>query len=255
MGLERFSLEDSVALVTGASRGIGEAVAVELAECGAAVVAVARSEDALAETVDRIHDDGGEAIAAVADVTDRETIRAAFDRGESAFGPVDVLVNNAGTNPFFGDARGLDVDTWERILAVNATAAFECTQEFARRVDDRDGTGAVVNVASIGGVLGLPRQAPYTASKHAMVGLTRTLAADWAPEIRVNAVAPGYVKTAFTEGVREHEGIRESILAEIPQDRFAEPEEVAGAVVYLASDAATYVTGEVHLVDGGYAAT
>lgn len=253
MGLERFSLEGSVAVVTGGSRGIGEAIAVEMAEAGATVVPVARSADDLDETVERIESAGGEAIACTMDVTDAESIAAAFDRTEAEFGPVDVLVNNAGTNPYFGNARKLDIDTWEHIFAVNATGAFRCAREFARRIDEREETGVVVNVASVGGVLGLPYQTPYSASKHAMVGMTRTLAIEWAPDIRVNALAPGYVKTEFTKGVRENESIHEDLLAEIPQDRFADPEEIAGAAVYLASDAATYATGEIHVVDGGYA--
>ncbi|WP_336364792.1 SDR family NAD(P)-dependent oxidoreductase [Halalkalicoccus salilacus] len=253
MGLERFSLEGSVAVVTGGSRGIGEAIAVEMAEAGATVVPVARSADDLDETVERIESAGGEAIACTMDVTDAESVAAAFDRTEAEFGPVDVLVNNAGTNPYFGNARKLDIDTWEHIFAVNATGAFRCAREFARRIDEREETGVVVNVASVGGVLGLPYQTPYSASKHAMVGMTRTLAIEWAPDIRVNALAPGYVKTEFTKGVRENESIHEDLLAEIPQDRFADPEEIAGAAVYLASDAATYATGEIHVVDGGYA--
>jgi NAD(P)-dependent dehydrogenase (short-subunit alcohol dehydrogenase family) len=254
MGFERFSLENQVALVTGASRGIGEAIAVAMAEVGAAVVAVARSEEGLEATVERIEADGGAAIACTADVTDGPQVEAAFDRAEEAFGPVDVLVNNAGTNPYFGDAADLDIETWEHIMNVNATGAFRCAREFARRIDERDGDGSVVNVASVGGVVGLPYQVPYTASKHALVGMTRTLAIEWAPTIRVNALAPGYVKTEFTKGVRENESIHEDLLAEIPQDRFADPDEIAGAAVYLAGEAASYTTGEIHVVDGGYAA-
>jgi NAD(P)-dependent dehydrogenase (short-subunit alcohol dehydrogenase family) len=254
MGLERFSLDDRVALVTGGSRGIGEAIAIEMAAAGADVVAVARSEDDLEATADRIRSDGGDAIACTVDVTESEQIEAAFDRAEAEFGPVDILVNNAGTNPYFGNAKNLAVETWEEILAVNATGAFRCAAEFSHRVDDREGTGTIVNVASIGGVVGLPYQAPYTASKHAMVGMTRTLAVEWAPDIRVNALAPGYVKTEFTAGVRENESIHENLLDEIPQDRFADPEEIASAAVYLAGDGASYATGEVHVVDGGYAA-
>ena len=254
MELERFSLGGRVALVTGASRGIGEAIALEMAEAGASVVALARSEGDLEATVERIDAGGGVAIACTADVTDGPAIAAAFDRAEEAFDSVDVLVNNAGTNPYFGDAKNLDIETWEHIITVNATGAFRCAREFARRIDERDGEGSVVNVASVGGVVGLPYQAPYTASKHAIVGLTRTLAVEWAPDIRVNALAPGYVKTEFTEGVRDNEAIHEELLDEIPQDRFADPDEIAGAAVYLASDAASYTTGEIHVVDGGYAA-
>lgn len=254
MTLDAFSLEDRVAVVTGGSRGIGEAVAVAMAEAGADVVPVARSEDALAETVERIEDAGSASMLHTLDVTDRAAVEATFEAVEEELGPVDVLVNNAGVNPFFGNARELDMETWEWILRVNLTGAFGCAQEFGRRVAEREGAGSIVNVASVGGVVALPYQVPYTASKHAMVGMTKCLAVEWAPDVRVNALAPGYVKTAFTEGVRENESIRQDLLEDIPQDRFAEPEEIANVAVYLASDAAAYVTGEVHVADGGMAA-
>lgn len=254
MTLDTFSLEGSVAVVTGGSRGIGEAIALAMAEAGAAVVPTARSETALEETVQRIEQQGGTAVHCVGDVTDRAEIEAVFDHAEAKLGAVDILVNNAGTNPFFGDARRLDMETWQTIMDVNAAGTFQCSQEFAGRVGERDGEGAIVNVASVGGVVGLPYQTPYTASKHAIVGMTRSLAVEWAPDIRVNALAPGYVKTAFTKGVRENEQIRADILDTIPVDRFAEPEEVASAAVYLASEAAAYATGEVHVIDGGLAA-
>jgi len=251
MGLDAFALDGSVAVVTGGSRGIGEAVAVAMAEAGADVAPVARSAEDLEETAERIEAAGGEAHPVALDVTDGAAIEATFEEVTAHLGPVDVLVNNAGVNPFFGDARELDSETWEFIFAVNCQGAFECAREFGRRVSGRDGEGAVVNVASVGGVRGLPKQVPYVASKHALVGMTRTLAVDWAPAVRVNALAPGYVRTELTEGVRENETIREDLLAEIPADRFADPEEIAAGAVYLASDAAGYVTGEVHLADGG----
>lgn len=187
-------------------------------------------------------------------MTDDAAVEAMFDDVEATLGEVDVLVNNAGTNPFFGNARKLDIETWQQIIEVNVSGAFYCAREFGRRVDDRDDTGSIVNVASVGGVVALPYQMPYTASKHAMVGMTKGLAVEWAPDIRVNALAPGYVSTEFTKGVRENEDIHEDILETIPVDRFAEPEEIADIAVYLASDAAAYVTGEVHVADGGMAA-
>lgn len=251
MGLDAFSLDGRVAVVTGGSRGIGEEIAVAFAEAGADVAPVARSEDALEATADRIEDAGGTAHPRPLDVTNVAAVEAMFDEVEASLGSVDVLVNNAGTNPFFGNPRDLNMETWNQILNVNVTGAFHCAREFGRRVN---GTGALVNVASVGGVVALPYQAPYTTSKHAMVGLTKALAVDWAPRIRVNALAPGYVKTEFTKGVRESEGIRQDILDTIPQNRFAEPEEIATSAVYLASDAARYVTGEVHVADGGIAA-
>ncbi|MFD1512323.1 SDR family NAD(P)-dependent oxidoreductase [Halomarina rubra] len=252
--LEAFSLEGSVAVVTGGSRGIGEATAVAMAEAGADVAVVARSADALDDTVERIEATGATGIAREVDVTDDDAVAGLVDSVAEELGPVDVLVNNAGTNPYFGDSRKLDVETFEHIADVNTTGAFRCTRAFARHVTDNENTGVVVNVASVGGVVGLPYQAPYTASKHAMVGLTKSLAVEWAPDIRVNALAPGYVKTEFTKGVRENESIREDLLDDIPTDRFADPEEIAYAAVYLASDAAAYATGEVHVVDGGMAA-
>lgn len=254
MSYDKFSLESDVAVVTGGSRGIGEEIAVAMAESGADVVPVARSEGALEETAERIEATGNEALPVQQDVTDREGIVELFDVVEEAFGGADILVNNAGVNPFFGDARGLDMEMWEYIFDVNVTGTFNCAQEFGRRLDAADGTGSIVNVSSAGSVVALLKQTPYTASKHAIVGMTKSLAVEWAPDIRVNALAPGYVKTKFTEGVRENESIREDILSTIPQDRFAEPEEVAASTVYLVSDAAAYVTGEVHLADGGLTA-
>jgi NAD(P)-dependent dehydrogenase (short-subunit alcohol dehydrogenase family) len=252
--LDTFALDESVAVVTGGSRGIGEAIAVSLAEAGADVAVAARSEEALEATVDRIEGTDSEGIAYPLDVTDSVAIEAMFDHVEDELGPVDTLVNNAGVNPFFGDARDLSHEMYQKIFSVNVEASFYCAQNFGRRVFDRDGTGTLLNIASVGGVIALPNQAPYTASKHAMVGLTKTLAVDWAPSIRVNALAPGYVKTESTEGVRNNENIRKEILDTIPENRFAEPEEIASAAVYLVSDAAGYATGEVHVVDGGIAA-
>ena len=254
MSLDQFSLDDKVAVVTGASRGIGEEIAVAMAEAGADVAPVARSEDDLQDTMDRISAAGGETLLTPQDVTDREGIKELFDEVEAELGNVDILVNNAGVNPFFGSINDLDPETWQHIFAVNVEGAFNCAQEFGRRVADHEGTGSLVNIASVGGVVALPYQTPYTASKHALVGMTKALAIEWAPDIRVNALAPGYVKTEFTEGVRENESIRNDILENIPQDRFAEPEEIATSAVYLASDAASYVTGEIHLADGGMAA-
>lgn len=254
MMLDNFSLEDSVAIVTGGSRGIGREISLAMAEAGARVVPVARSEGALEETVALIEEVGGIATHCPVDVTSEAEIEAGFDHTESEFGTVDILVNNAGTNPFFGDAKGLAMETWDQIMNVNAAGTFRCAKEFANRLDGQDETGSIVNVASVGGVVALPYQTPYTASKHAIVGMTKSMAVEWAPDIRVNALAPGYVKTEFTKGVRENESIREDILDTIPVDRFAEPEEIATAAVYLASDAAKYVTGEVHVIDGGIAA-
>jgi NAD(P)-dependent dehydrogenase (short-subunit alcohol dehydrogenase family) len=254
MGQNIFSLDGDVAIVTGGSRGIGEEIAVAMAEAGADVAPVARSEDALEATAERIEATGQTATPYSLDVTDLTAVEAMLEDIEASLGEIDILVNNAGTNPYFGNTRNLDANTWQKILNVNVTGPFYCAREFGRHVDERDGTGTIVNVASVGGVIALPYQLPYTASKHAMVGMTKGLAVEWAPEIRVNALAPGYVKTGFTKGVRENKDIHTDILNSIPVDRFADPEEIASIAVYLASDAAAYVTGEVHVADGGMAA-
>jgi NAD(P)-dependent dehydrogenase (short-subunit alcohol dehydrogenase family) len=254
MPLDEFSLDGTVAIVTGGSRGIGEEIAVAMAKSGADVVPIARSEDALQDTVERIEATGSESLLQPLDVTDRAGITALFDEVEREIGDVDVLVNNAGVNPFFGSIDNLDPETWEHIFSVNVQGAFSCAQEFGRRINNREGTGSLINISSVGGVVALPYQTPYTASKHALIGMTKCLAIEWAPDIRANALAPGYVKTEFTEGVRENESIKSDILSKIPEERFAEPEEIATSAVYLASDAASYVTGEVHLADGGMAA-
>jgi len=254
MPLDEFSLDDRVAIVTGGSRGIGEEIAVAMAKSGADVIPVARSRDSLEETTERIKATGSETLLQPLDVTERDSIVSLFDKVEKEIGDVDVLVNNAGVNPFFGRVEELDPETWEHIFAVNVQGAFSFAQEFGRRVGKHKGTGSLINVSSVGGVVALPYQTPYTASKHALIGMTKCLAVEWAPDIRVNALAPGYVKTEFTEGVRENESIRADIIEKIPEERFAEPEEIATSAVYLASDAASYVTGEVHLADGGMAA-
>jgi NAD(P)-dependent dehydrogenase (short-subunit alcohol dehydrogenase family) len=254
MTLENFQLENNVAIVTGGSRGIGEEIAVAMAEAGADVVPTARSEDELKKTVERIKSTGAETLLSPCDVTDQEAVTQLFNKVERQIGPVDVLVNNAGVNPFFGNLTDLDLETWKHIFEVNVQGAFNCAQQFGQRLRSKDESGSLINIASVGGVMALPYQTPYTASKHAIIGMTKCLAIEWAPNIRVNALAPGYVKTEFTEDVRQNESISEDILSDIPQGRFAEPEEIATSAVYLASSAAAYVTGEVHLTDGGMSA-
>jgi NAD(P)-dependent dehydrogenase (short-subunit alcohol dehydrogenase family) len=250
----QFDLSGDVAVVTGASRGIGRAIAIGLGAAGATVVPTARTESALEETVTRIESAGGAGMAIPSDVSEQESVEALFEQTAAEFGGVDVLVNNAGMNPdsALGKPEAIDIEGFDQTLAVNLRGAFLCAQEAAEYL--QDGGGAVINIASVAGLVGLPRQHPYVASKHGLVGMTKSMALDWAPDVRVNAIAPGYVETEFIDKALESESIRQSLLDQTPLDRFAAPEEMAGPAVFLAADASSYVTGTCLTVDGGWTA-
>ncbi|WP_122090314.1 SDR family NAD(P)-dependent oxidoreductase [Halalkalicoccus subterraneus] len=249
--LDAFDCSERTAVVTGASRGIGRAIALALAEAGADVVPAARSEGSLETVVEEIEQRGGESLVQPTDVTDEAEVRTLFERVDDDVGSPDVLVNNAGINPedALGTPEAVEMAGYDRTLDVNLRGAFLCA-----KVAGDGSVGSVVNVASVGGLVGLPRQHPYVASKHGLVGLTKSMALDWAPETRVNAVAPGYVATELTREAMENEGLKESLLSRTPLERFAEPEEIAAPVVFLASEAASYVTGACLGVDGGWTA-
>jgi NAD(P)-dependent dehydrogenase (short-subunit alcohol dehydrogenase family) len=250
----RFGLDGRVAIVTGGGRGIGRAISMGLAEAGATVVPVSRTEREVEVVAERVEAAGGEALAATADITDGGAVAALIERVERECGGIDVLVNNAGANPkaALGTPERVGPEALADLLAVNLTGAYRCTHAAADSLTE--GGGSVINVASVGGLVGLPRQHPYVASKHGLVGLSRSLALDWAPDVRVNALAPGYVATELTADLADDDSLAESIRRRTPMGRFAEPEEVAGAAVFLASEAASFVTGSVLTADGGWTA-
>ena len=251
---EQFDLTGEVAVVTGASRGIGRAIAIGLGAAGATVVPTARTTEDIEATAEEVEAAGGTGLAITADVAEEESIKNLCEETISEFGGIDVLVNNAGMNPenALGKPEKVDVEGFDQTLAVNLRGAFLCAQTAAEYL--QDGEGSVINIASVGGLVGLPRQHPYVASKHGLVGITKSMALDWAPDVRVNAIAPGYVETEFVEEALENESIRESLLNRTPLDRFAAPAEMAGPAVFLASDASSYVTGSCLTVDGGWTA-
>src|SRR4051794_7475346 len=247
-------LEGKVAWVTGAGRGAGRAIAEGLAEAGAKLLLHARSADELAAVQDKIRAGGGEAEVLVGDVADERAAAAAVDLGLARWGRLDVLVNNAGISPVLERSEHLDPQVWRRVLDVNLTGAFLCARAAADRMLQQ-GSGSIVNMSSVHGSVGFPRLSAYSASRGGIELLPRPLALEWAPAgVRVNAVAPGYLETSMTEGLRNNERWAEALRQKIPMGRFGLPREVVGAIVFLASDAASYITGSVLHVDGGWTA-
>ena len=255
MTLDAFDLSGRVAVVTGGTRGIGRAIALGLAEAGADVVPTSRTREAVEDAVAEVEALGRASLVQPTDVADEDSVESLFEAVREAFGGVDVVVNNAGFNPEGALGRPEDVspEAFDDTLAVNLRGAFVCARAAAESLAEAGG-GSVINVASVGGLVGLPRQHPYVASKHGLVGLTRSMALDWAPDVRVNAIAPGYVSTDLTEELEANDRLRQSIVERTPMARFADPQEIAGPAVFLASDAASFATGSVLTVDGGWTA-
>ena len=243
--------EKRVAIVTGAARGIGRRVALTLAERGFAIAAndLAAPED----TLEELRSIGAEALSVSGDVSDETAVRGMVEEVMDAFGRVDALVNNAGISSIV-PAEETTLADWNRTLAVNLTGSFLACREFGRAMLER-GSGSIVNVASVAGLLGVADRASYNASKHGLIGLTRTLAAEWGGRgVRVNAVCPGWVKTEMDEEDQEDGGYTdEDIEGRVPMGRFATPEDVAAAVAFLADpEQSGFVNGHTLSVDGGW---
>lgn len=252
MSASLFSLKDKVAIVTGASRGIGEAIARRFAEHGAAVMLAARKPDALQAVVARIEAAGGRAAAVAAHTGKAEDVTRLVAETVARFGKVDVLVNNAATNPYFGPMLDIEDAAFEKTFEVNVKGYFLAAREVVRHLQGRDAPGAIVNVASIAGLRAAPFQGVYGMTKAAVISMTQTLAQELGGTgIRVNAIAPGLVETKFAAAIVMNDELRKHVVDRTALGRHAQPEEIAGAAVYLASDAASYVTGHVLVVDGG----
>jgi len=241
-------LSKQVAIVTGASQGLGKAVAVALGMNGAKVVCLARNADKLQETVAAIEAAGGSAQAVSCDVTDRVAAAAAIENAHAEHGRIDILVNNAGITR---DKlmRGMADDEWDDVIATNLTSCFICCRAVAN-IMRKAKYGRIINMASISGLIGNAGQANYSASKAGMIGLTRTLSKELANRaITVNAVAPGFIESEMTAKLGEV--VMEEVRKRIPAHRVGTPEDVAATVLFLASPAAGYITGQTIVVDGG----
>jgi NAD(P)-dependent dehydrogenase (short-subunit alcohol dehydrogenase family) len=249
-----FDLSGKRALVTGASRGIGRAVALGLAAAGADIALSARSEEQLREVAAEVEGLGRTAVVLPCDVTDPDALRSLADDAVAGLGAVDVLVNNAGGSSYMGPFTDLRFSGWEKVMRLNVDSIVHLTQAVGRHMLER-GSGSVVNVASVAGLTGTPTLAPYGASKAAVISLTKSLALEWGPGgVRVNALCPGWTKTDLNRDLWADEGLAAAMVEPTGLKRWAEAGEMVGPTVFLASDASSYVTGQALVVDGGQTA-
>jgi len=249
--MTEFSLEGKVAMITGASRGIGRAIGLRLAQAGAKVVVSSRKLENVQAVADEITAAGGEALAVQAHVGRTDDVAALVARTVETFGRVDVVVNNAATNPHFGPLLSADEGQWDKILDTNAKGVFRVCKAVVPYMRAQGG-GKIINLASVAGLRPSPGMGVYSISKAALIMLTQVLALELGhSNIQVNAIAPGVIKTRFSRVLWQTPQIAEPVLDSLPLGRFGEPEDVAGLALYLASPASDYVTGAVFVVDGG----
>jgi NAD(P)-dependent dehydrogenase (short-subunit alcohol dehydrogenase family) len=245
-----FSLKNKVALITGASRGIGQVIAIEMARSGADVAIASRKLPDLEKVAEEIRKTGRKCLPVPAHVGKIEEINNLVKRVLEEFGKIDILVNNAGTNPSMAQAIDIDERAWDATMNLNLKGLFFLSQAVARVMKEKGG-GIIINVASIAGIT--PDILPiYSISKAAVIMATKVMAQQWAPyNIRVNAIAPGLTKTRFSQALWTNPDILKMAMSKTPMARPAEPDEMVGAIIYLASDASSYVTGQVIAIDGG----
>ena len=246
----RYDFSDKVAIVTGGGRGIGRAIALGLAECGAKLVLASRTQEELDQVANEIKEKGTEARVVATDLMKSESIEALVEATIETYGRVDILINNAARS-FMRPLMELREDGWDKIFDVNCKAVFLLSRAVAKIMADHGG-GRIVNITTVGAVRGGAGMGVYHASKAALSMLNKCMAVEWAPlNINVNAVGPGLTKTAFSQPIWSNPEVEQMMAGRIPKGRLAEPQEVVGAVLFLCSEDSNYITGETIYVDGG----
>ena len=253
--MDRFNLHEKTAIVTGGSRGIGKAIALGFGDSGAKVVVAARKVHLLEEVAEEIRATGGEALAVKCDLSNDNELHNLIDKTVQRFERIDILVNNAGISPFLVKSEEVTKEMFEEVIQVNLLAPFLLCRE-AGKIMMKNNSGRIINIASVGGMVGFQRQIAYSATKGALIQMTKVLAIEWSQKynITVNAIAPGYLVTDLTDGVRASKKISENLLQRTPMRRFGETEEIVTAALYLASEYSSYTTGTTLTVDGGWMA-
>ncbi len=248
--LDRFKLDGKVAIVTGASRGIGEAIAQALGQAGAQVVVSSRKQEAIDEVAENFRKEGIEVSAIAAHNGQADALDELVKKTIETYGRIDILVNNAATNPAFGPVVNTEESAFDKIIEVNLKGMFElCKKAYPELKKNK---GNVINVASIAGIRPDPRTGIYSVSKAAAISLTQTLARDWGPDgVRVNAICPGLIRTKMSEALWKNEAILDQFIKVVPMKRIGEPVEIAGLALFLASDASSYCSGSIFVADGG----
>ena len=249
-----FDLTGRKAFVTGASRGIGQAIAVTLAEAGADLALVARGEEGLAATAEQVAGHGRKAFVIAADMTDADAVSRAVATAIEQLGHVDIVVNNAGGSNFMVPFLDLRLPGWDKLLRLNLTSAMYVCHAVGRHLAER-GRGSVINVASVAGLTASPLVSPYGAAKAGLISLTKTLAVEWAASgVRVNALCPGWTATELNRNLWDDEAASKATIASVPMQRWGRADEMTGPALFLASDASSYMTGQALVVDGGQTA-
>lgn len=248
---EQFSLAGKVAIVTGASKGIGESIAEVFGRAGAQVVVSSRKPEAVESVAARFRAEGIDAQGIVANAGKLEDLQQLVDQTVAIYGGIDIIVNNAAANPVFGPVENTESWAFDKIMEVNLKGPFELAKLALPYLRKRG--GSLINIASIGGLSPEPQLGIYSVSKAALISLTQVLAREWAPYgVRANVICPGIIQTKFSEALWNNDMILQHLIQQIPMGRIGQPEEVAGLALFLASPAGSYCTGGVYLADGGY---